>query len=941
MAKNKNNNQDQAQAPIITLAPSFDEDFQGMRVSTNSTKLWREIREAINNNFAELQKPGNVMIEFDFGSDGTSESIWTTWLDSFPVGVKNTVWRQKGIHDCQTCQSFFKRVGKYGAITEDLRVLTVFDGLDSPDFGEYSGPAAAVLDRCRKAPIKMAVITDRQLKKIHASYEGQRILLVGTPSGREDLASYTKDTAQFQTDAEGKPCKRRDGSLIRYLGGSQIVPGKTYLFEHLYGLLNPEKIVKEPEGSKPGWRDQEINSKRTDFKALLKNMTFYSDSTLDATIGFFDKKCLRKAETYRWMVEKLKLIRKKYFSLPEEQRDLYLWYVIGSEGLDSMVHIDKNAIGVFLDAAESAYKIAEKWTPGMTLSSFKSFVDGELYAKAEKFVNKHRNDEDFDGFDLDTALQDAANTYNTAVDPENYGKVTSIKADNVDKAKDFLMANGYMPALWRRPAEPEDLNPILTRYKRGADTTSESVRTGGQDEAVKLFTSASTNMKDPKAGVIPESRFSSVPVMGYEEFLRSGIQNAKEVKILLSSRFQSYLGVLHTAKVDDAKPLYPWGSLGWTCANGLTGRSTSEVKAAVKSAGAFSDAYFSTSVAWNWQPLKPGSSIGVDDKVDLDIMLVCTNRRDWVYYGSKNRIDETVKDYKTQPKTPGNVLSWYEKTPKRFGAVQDCDVTARTCRLSSGISVENIFILDKKNVPDGEYIALVNNFGGSTGGPWQSRTLKGGFKAQVTVGNVTREYHFTKELKRGRSMPLAYLKFKDGLPVQWLSYTPQNEKWIRTQLYTEFPDSMRDWDMLQEGGLFPEITEVIAEDNRDMMGLPAGQFYRVNMISYSPNYLESDKDHKVGEKYICMFIPGMALQEALPAINVEHLNPELKPYRRGIQGVINNDALEDKKLWIHPDPSVRWLAGVFFDPSLKDSVIADVTYEDGTSKKYKVTFGNI
>ena len=106
---------------------------------------FRKFAEKVNEHFQNMMKTSMVMFEVD--SD--KETIWETYLESFPNGT-NEIYITNREHDCSSCRHFIKQFGN---------VVTIKDGTmesiwDIDIDGEYGVVAKALSDYVHSLPVR-------------------------------------------------------------------------------------------------------------------------------------------------------------------------------------------------------------------------------------------------------------------------------------------------------------------------------------------------------------------------------------------------------------------------------------------------------------------------------------------------------------------------------------------------------------------------------------------------------------------------------------------------------------------------------------------------------------------------------------------------------------------------------------------------------------------
>jgi len=106
---------------------------------------FRKFAEKVNEHFQNMMKTSTVMFEVD--SD--KETIWNTYLESFPDGT-NEIYITNREHDCSSCRHFIKQFGNVVTI-KDGKMESIWD-IDID--GEYGVVAKALSDYVHSLPVR-------------------------------------------------------------------------------------------------------------------------------------------------------------------------------------------------------------------------------------------------------------------------------------------------------------------------------------------------------------------------------------------------------------------------------------------------------------------------------------------------------------------------------------------------------------------------------------------------------------------------------------------------------------------------------------------------------------------------------------------------------------------------------------------------------------------
>ena len=76
----------------------------------------------------------NMANKMLFRVDCDTEDLWNLYMDSLPKEI-NPIYRERKVHDCSTCHSFFRHAANMVAVDEDTYELTtLFDCVPHKDY---------------------------------------------------------------------------------------------------------------------------------------------------------------------------------------------------------------------------------------------------------------------------------------------------------------------------------------------------------------------------------------------------------------------------------------------------------------------------------------------------------------------------------------------------------------------------------------------------------------------------------------------------------------------------------------------------------------------------------------------------------------------------------------------------------------------------------------
>jgi hypothetical protein len=906
-----------------------------------------KVVEAVSNNFTNMQKEGSVLYVTDQSNIG-GKALFEQWLDAF--GEDSPIWRERREHDCDTCRSFVRRFGPVVSLREeDVNELvpgttdqyttrkkvvrhTIWEGEELENLVKdtiYEKPVRIMRELMQSLPIeKELVITKQWVESKHLkSYEASRtIILVGSPNGEQNSVIYDEDNANCKVVSEintveekttkGKIITRnvKEHKKVPFNNGGRIVPGQIYNFVHFRAYLKPEFVQDEGKSAAGGFfeigdtKDGREN-KTKDRHRILQEIFNLPEDGLKTARGLFKDGELWNKEGGEALINGVMKLREEYQSVPEDERTEWVWYkahfvhksIAGFKG-NAVYDAVVSPVSDIDDRKTRAVEAYPDKAPRITLSA-------EVIRKLA--VSK--------------GIQD----YNTRMDPERASHCIADNANekNIQNAIKFIQENGYQDAFMESDfLTLRDIPASLVEYRNSSKKTiTKAAENEGKGALLVAFQESTAEQNEPSTeGVILSSKFKSARKIDINDFKKNVLPDVTRMQVLLQSNHADSIAVLFTSKNRSAKPIYKWGNnCGWVNMNGHSGKSyanASAVKAAVKKMGAYTDAYMSMSLQY-FSDDERDKRFGIFDP-DLRVIEMTDKfvNVDYICYYSHNfsKRDPKEEDFLR-----------YRSSMSQSGGVLDHDSRCLEPALDKSgeyLAVENIYYPKKENIKDG-YIAVLGNYfsGNHTTKDW---------KAQVTVGDHTKEYEYPYETRKDDWNLIALLHFKDHELIEWID--GDDLKNYRTKI-------KNDGNRIESK--FPTPIELaVPETNEKVCGLQCGKFHDVFLVSVSPNRYLTDK----GTLYHMLILRGMRIDKELPTINPQFLNDELYKYRKGVQGMIDRDfygykGKPGKKLFcLKPSDTAEQLVGLQVqDGDGNIEIITKVEMKSGAKHVYRLTFGNV
>lgn len=441
------------------------------------------------------------------------------------------------------------------------------------------------------------------------------------------------------------------------------------------------------------------------------------------------------------------------------------------------------------------------------------------------------------GVDLETAVA----SFERIMAPTNYKRPKALVTKAmIEKAQETLRDLGLLPALSRRYATIEDIsvNDILyvdrrTRsHLRGAATAAED-------------TFAALTRTIPERSLPALDRVDEIPV---DKFLRDILPQATSLSVLFENRHAANLVSLIAPEDPTAPLLFKWpNAFSWS----YTGELTDSIKERVKAAGGQVTGDFRASLSWF-------------NGDDLDLHLVePTGRR--IYFREK-------------------------RSPS--GGELDVDMNAG--HVMSRTPVENIFYLNRKQMPEGNYLLQVNQYN-------RRETTDHGFELELEFCGTVYKFAYEKPLTTDETVAAV-----------WFNYT-------------------------HAGGLRIDTTKSLpsSQTSKTVWNLPTQTWQPVSVVMLSPNcwggynrqYDGDDAQFTVGNRHFFFMLHDCLNDSEARGFFNEFLSNDLTPHRKVME-------LVGAKM--KTERAGQQLSGLGFSATQRNSLLVKV--EGGFSRVVKVVF---
>lgn len=116
--------------------------------------MFKKFANAVNAQYLNMQESGNL-----YKVNVSKEDLWSTYQEAFSE-EDNPIFRERRVHECNTCYSFIKKLGAVIQLNEDGTYTTIWD-VEVP--APYDVVAKEMADAIRSSAISSIFLTDEKL----------------------------------------------------------------------------------------------------------------------------------------------------------------------------------------------------------------------------------------------------------------------------------------------------------------------------------------------------------------------------------------------------------------------------------------------------------------------------------------------------------------------------------------------------------------------------------------------------------------------------------------------------------------------------------------------------------------------------------------------------------------------------------------------------------
>lgn len=295
--------------------------------------------------------------------------VWDLYLEGFG---EDAIFRdpESSVHNCNLCNNFIRRYGNIVAITEDYKLMTIFDVETTEEYQESMNMMRDAILNSKVANVFFETFAELNSLPYEKVKKSQTTFLLGVP---ENHKRYTEPEAKAFGVVKTDEVKR---------------------FNH-FSLNLPKKFV-----DMSGKSIEAIMSKyRDDRSVFARAMEEIPLGTLELVRDLINQGSLLDGQTHLHKIEEIIPMKKSYDALIEGKRDNFTW--IASNNLP-YAKFKNELIGVLCtELAEGAElnKAVQAWNKRVDPANYMKAVapiTENQKKEAQKFVEENGYVESFD-----------------------------------------------------------------------------------------------------------------------------------------------------------------------------------------------------------------------------------------------------------------------------------------------------------------------------------------------------------------------------------------------------------------------------------------------------------------------------------------------------------------------------------------------------------------
>lgn len=323
----------------------------------------KEINAKMQKQFTEMSKTGKL-----FRVEMTGQEVWDLYINSFD---KDPIFRspESSEHNCNHCKNFIRRYGNIVAVTEDYKLMTIFDVEIE---GEYEPVVKALTKAITKSKIKEVFFeTFDMLNKL--PYE-----------------KCSKSNAKFQLGTAKNVKQYTKEEAEKY---GVVKAGEIVTFDHLH--LFVDKTFVDVSGKSVEAIMGEYRDDKDVFKRAMEEISL---DTLELVRDLINQGSLLDGQTHLFKVEKMILLKKEYDELSKSQKDNWAWV---KSYKFQLAKFKNELIGVLCSELSEGKEIndaCQAWNKRVDPKNYMKTtapITKKQIAEAKEFVEKEGYEESF------------------------------------------------------------------------------------------------------------------------------------------------------------------------------------------------------------------------------------------------------------------------------------------------------------------------------------------------------------------------------------------------------------------------------------------------------------------------------------------------------------------------------------------------------------------
>lgn len=325
----------------------------------------KNFNSKIQKQFTEMSKTGKL-----FRVDLSGQEVSDLYIKSF---VNDPIFRspESSEHNCNHCKNFLRRYGNIVAVSEDYKIITIFDVTVDDEYAPVVKALSEAIKNAKITEVFFETFNELNSLPYESCSKKNSVFQLGVSS---NVKRYTKEEAELYRNSRVKPNDIKTFDHLHLFVDKQFVDASGKSVEAIMGEYRDAKDV---------------------FKRAMETISF---DTFELVRDLINQGSLLDGQTHLYKIEQIIPFKKEYDSLSEEQRDNWCW--VKSYKLP-FAKFRNELIGVLcseLSEGEELNKACQSWNKRVDPVNYMKTtapITKKQIEEAKKFVEENGYEESF------------------------------------------------------------------------------------------------------------------------------------------------------------------------------------------------------------------------------------------------------------------------------------------------------------------------------------------------------------------------------------------------------------------------------------------------------------------------------------------------------------------------------------------------------------------